>query len=156
MLAEGEATAEGFATLGLVAAALIATVVLVTSSVETLIAYRTPSYDPALLRTLWDLVFVKGAFLAFPIGLYLLGYGVAILRTGALARWLGAAALLAMLLQALGVIALSRHGFLAPDGAGPIIATLAFVAWNLLAAISLLTRPAGAPTIGGVASPGAA
>lgn len=116
-----------------------AAVVLVAQGLQASLVLRTASDgDPALIQALFGLAVMVDAFHAFPLAVFLAATGAAMVRSGAVGRWLGWAAGAIALLMAIGIA-----GTLAatdPLIAVGIVGFLCFVLWLLVASVMMLRR----------------
>jgi hypothetical protein len=136
VLAAAERDGAGLATIsfgaGLVAVALL----VVSLSLVVGAAFRPEETPPELTRTLDDLSFLVLGPGACSLVVLFAATGAAILRTGALPRWLGWLAALVAVLQALGAGAVFEDsGPFAADGVFGYAAFFSFLAWILAASV---------------------
>lgn len=107
--------------------------------------------EPALVKSMEAAshAVISTAFIA--LGVFILAFGLAVLRTGFLAKWLGYASLAVAVLVALVSITWAEDGFWSPEGAYLVIGTFALLAWILTVSVLLIRHP---PGMIGTAAPG--
>lgn len=119
---------------GAVAAAAL---VLVAHAVRaSLVLHTARDGDPALVRALFDLSAMVDAFSALPLAVFLAATGALIVRSGAVARWLGWAAGTAALLMVVG--SAKTLADVTPLVVGGVLGFLLFVLWLLLTSVMLV------------------
>lgn len=94
--------------------------------------------DPATVDAFHEARLLLVDMAGAPVAMGLVAFGLAMVRTGFPARWLGALAGVAALAQVLEVVALGSEGFLSPSGGAPLVAVGALVAWVTAASTVLL------------------
>jgi hypothetical protein len=125
---------------GIVFAGGVATSVLaLAGTIMLAVAAMDPHRDDASLRLLADLGNVSFAVLFFPWALFNVAGGIALLRTGLFARWIGWSGI------AVGVVFLvaagglgTRSGAFAAGGAVSFIALVLGMAWGLVISVAML------------------
>ena len=114
------------------------------TAVQTTLAFKAAGAgDAAIIRAFFDLSNMLGTFLLFPAVVFLLAASAVMIRTGAIARWLGWAGLVNAVVQIIAAAALfTDSGPLAAGGAFGFIAFILALLW-ILAVSSLLVMRYG-------------
>lgn len=107
-------------------------------------AYLVLDGDPATVEAFHEARLLLVDLAGLPAAVGFVAFGVAMLRTGFPARWLGGLAGVAALAQVAGVVALSRAGFFSPSGGAPLLGVVAFWAWVAAVSAVLTARPPAA------------
>jgi hypothetical protein len=144
VLANAERGGTSLATIafggGLVAVALL----VISLSLVVGAAFRPDETSPEVTRTLDDLSFLVLAPGACSLVVFFAATAAAVLRTGALPRWLGSLAALVALFQALGAgVVFDDSGPFAADGVFGYAAFFSFLLWILVASVVLLVGKRG-------------
>jgi hypothetical protein len=128
-----------------VAAAILAACTLVQVAAFHALAFR-PNPDPARAALLNDLQSFAFQVSTFPALLLLGAAAAAILASRALPRWLGQAAALAAVLQAVAWISFfAPPGILAAGALPDIVSFAALLAWLVICSVVMLARPTRPP-----------
>jgi hypothetical protein len=138
------ARAEGppglFATIGWGATLVAFAVVFVALAMAQTQSYLVLDGDPGTVEAFHEARLLLTDLAGLPLAVGLLAFGIAMVRTGFPAKWLGALAALAALLQLAGVAALSRQGFFSPSGGAPLLGAVGIAVWIAAVAGMLLAR----------------
>lgn len=97
--------------------------------------------DTGVVKALNHVQWVAQTLVALPGALFAAAIGVAVLRSGILARWYGRTSVAAAVVFAVSATTWARDGFWAPDGAfNATIGPLIFIAWLAIGSGLLLQR----------------
>jgi hypothetical protein len=144
VLAEAERDGAALATIGFGGGLVAVALLVISLSFVVGAAFRPEETPPELTRTLDDLSFLVLAPGACSLVVFFAATGAAILRTGALPRWLGSLAALVAVLQALGAGAVFEDsGLFAADGVFGYAAFFSFLLWILAASVVMAVGKRG-------------
>lgn len=136
---EGRPGAVVIAAGGLIAAFASMQGIIVASLAQSL----ADTADPGVVKALGDIQWLIQTLVGFPATVFAAASGIAILRSGILARWLGWASIAGAVVFAVSTTTFARDGFWAPDGGyNYYIAPIVFIAWVAATSALLLQRAA--------------
>jgi hypothetical protein len=120
------------ASLTLLASVVFLTVALVTQAPSGALAQQQLT-DPVAVRTLWVLATFTGAvILQFPFAAFIFAPSLAIVKTGAMPRWVGWVGLVVGVYEIICTVAIVFRGKLAPGGFFSVSGYVAFALWMLV------------------------
>ncbi len=124
--------------------ALVALVAVAIAIVAALAEVTAGRGGQGVTQALNDLQWSLGVLTPFPAFVFIEAAGIAILRSGLLARWFGWVSIAGSVLFLLGGTTWKRNGLWAPDGAYTQILVIVFAVWVLAASLLLVQRLAAA------------
>ena len=136
---------EVLATLGLGAGYLIWAVALAGFAPLLVLGYRAGALDPASAKSLGDLVLLGATLSAFPTAVSVGAFSALILRTRAVAHWLGWFGLLVVAAHLAAAGAFAQDGFFSPSVVSVFVAPPLYYLWMLSLSLALLRARRVAP-----------
>lgn len=136
---------EPLVTLGLGAGFLIWAIVLAGLAPLLELGYRSGALDPASAKSLGELALLGATLSAFPTAVSVGAFSVVILRTGAIARWVGWFGILVVAAHLAAAGAFAQAGFFSPSVVSVFVAPPLYYLWMLLLSIALLFARHAAP-----------
>lgn len=136
---------EPLTTLGLGAGYLIWAIVLAGLAPVLELGYRSGALTPESAKSLGDMALLGATLSAFPTAISVGAFSAVILRTGAVARWLGWLGVLVVAAHLAAAGAFAQDGFFSPSVVSVFVAPPLYYLWMLLLSIALLLRRRTAP-----------
>lgn len=131
---------EPLTTLGLGAGYLIWAIVLAGLAPVLELGYRAGALDPASAKSLGDMALLGVTLSAFPTAISVGAFSVVILRTGAVARWLGWFGALVVVAHLAAAGAFAQDGFFSPSVVSVFVAPPLYYLWMLSLSVALLVQ----------------
>lgn len=147
ILRHAEGASEILATLALGAGYMIWAIVLGGLVFVLELGYRSATLSPATAKLLSDLGILGAMLSAFPTAVSVGAFSVLILRTGALARWVGWFGFVVVLAHLVAAGAFAQDGFFSPSVVSVFVAPPLYFIWVLIASLALLARRAQKPAV---------
>ncbi len=140
ILRHDDRASEVLATLALGAGYMIWAIVLGGLAFVLELGYRAAALDPATARLLSDMAVLGATLSAFPTAVSVGAFSVLILRTGALARWVGWFGFIVVAAHLVAAGAFAQDGFFSPSVVSVFVAPPLHFAWVLFASLAVLLR----------------
>ncbi|HEY7340633.1 MAG TPA: hypothetical protein VH591_07120 [Ktedonobacterales bacterium] len=102
------------------------------------LGYRSASLDPATAKLLSDLALLAATLSAFPTAVSVGAFSMLILRTGALARWIGWLGFIVVAAHLVAAGAFAQDGFFSPSVVSVFVAPPLFFIWILITSFAVL------------------
>jgi hypothetical protein len=102
------------------------------------LGYRSATLAPATAKLLSDLALLAATLSAFPTVVSVGAFSVLILRTGALARWIGWLGFVVVAAHLVAAGAFAQDGLFSPSVVSVFVAPPLFFLWVLIASLALL------------------
>jgi cbb3-type cytochrome oxidase subunit 3 len=102
------------------------------------LGYRSASLEPATAKLLSDMALLAATLSAFPTVVSVGAFSVLILRTGALARWIGWLGFVVVAAHLVAAGAFAQAGFFSPSIVSVFVAPPLFFIWVFIASLALL------------------
>ena len=131
---------EVIATLGLASGFIIWAIVLAGLAPTLILGYRGGSLDSATVATLRDATLLGVTLSGFPTMVSVGAFSALILRTGAIARWIGWFGFVVVLAHLVAAGSFGRDGLLSPSLIPVFVAPPLFFLWTLAVSIAMLGR----------------
>lgn len=131
---------EMLATLGLGAGFMIWAIALAGFAPALVLGYRAGALDSATVKSLSDLLLLGATLSAFPTAVSVGAFSTLILRTGAIARWVGWFGFLVVLAHLAAAGAFAQDGFFSPSVVSVFVAPPLYFLWALFISVALLRR----------------
>ncbi len=139
-LRRGASDSEPLTTLGLGAGLLIWAVVLAGLAPVLELGYRSGALTPDAARSLGDMALLGTTLSAFPTAVSVGAFSAVILRTGAVARWVGWLGILVVAAHLAAAGAFAQDGFFSPSFVSVFVAPPLYYLWMLSLSLVLLLR----------------
>lgn len=140
-----ERASETLATLGLGSGYMIWAVTLAGFAPLLALGYRAGALDSATAKSLSDLALLGVTLSAFPTAVSVSAFSALILRTGAIARWVGWFGFLVVVAHLAAAGAFAHDGFFSPSVVSVFVAPPLYFIWTLVVSVALLRRPRERP-----------
>jgi hypothetical protein len=135
-----EQASEVLTTLALGAGYMIWAIVLAGLAPVLVLGYRSTALDPTAAKLLSDLGILGAALSAFPTVISVGAFSVLILRTGAIARWIGWLGFIVVAAHLIAAGAFAQEGVFSPSVVSVFVAPPLYFSWMLIASLALLLR----------------
>lgn len=139
-LRHAERASDMLATLGLGAGFMIWAIALAGFAPALVLGYRAGALDSATVKSLSDLLLLGATLSAFPTAISVGAFSALILRTGAIARWVGWFGFLVVLAHLAAAGAFAQDSFFSPSVVSVFVAPPLYFLWVLFVSVALLRR----------------
>jgi hypothetical protein len=135
-----ERASDMLATLGLGAGFMIWAIALAGFAPALVLGYRAGALESVTVKSLSDLLLLGATLSAFPTAVSVGAFSALILRTGAIARWVGWFGFLVVLAHLAAAGAFAQDGFFSPSVVSVFVAPPFYFFWVLIVSVALLRR----------------